>query len=240
MFEKKFCAHRGVSALMPENTLPAFAAALALGADEIEFDIRLTKDNQLIVSHDPNLARVAGTEGDVSDFTLDELKQLNVGGKHGWTIGFCTPEEVFAQFANKLTFNIHLKQHGEDGYIIRELLRLTEKYDAFGSVYLAGSPAELEWMERVAPQIPRTAIQLPKDTIGIVEMAEKYHCSGVQFWLGMFDEETIRELHEKNICCNLFYADTFDDYKKYFDMGIDTLLTNRMDLAAAYRKNSMK
>ena len=76
MFEKKFCAHRGVSALMPENTLPAFAAALALGADEIEFDIRLTKDNQLIVSHDPNLARVAGTEGDVSDFTLDELKQI--------------------------------------------------------------------------------------------------------------------------------------------------------------------
>ena len=240
MFEKKFCAHRGVSALMPENTLPAFAAALALGADEIEFDIRLTKDDQLIVSHDPNLARVAGAEGDVSNFTLEELRKLNVGGKHGWTVGFCTPEEVFAQFANKLTFNIHLKQHGEDGYIIRELLRLTEKYDAFGSVYLAGSPTELEWMERVAPQIPRTAIQLPKDAIGIVEMAEKYHCSGVQFWLGMFDEETIRTLHEKNIRCNLFYADTFDDYKKYFDMGIDTLLTNRIDLAAAYRKNSVK
>ena len=36
--KKLFCAHRGVSALMPENTLPAFAAALALGADEIEFD----------------------------------------------------------------------------------------------------------------------------------------------------------------------------------------------------------
>lgn len=33
--EKRFCAHRGVSALMPENTLPAFAAAIALGADEI-------------------------------------------------------------------------------------------------------------------------------------------------------------------------------------------------------------
>ena len=38
--QKKFCAHRGVSALMPENTLPALAAALALGADEIEFDVR--------------------------------------------------------------------------------------------------------------------------------------------------------------------------------------------------------
>ena len=44
---KKFCAHRGLSKLMPENTLPAFAAALALGADEIEFDIRLTKVSKM-------------------------------------------------------------------------------------------------------------------------------------------------------------------------------------------------
>ena len=54
---KKFCAHRGLSKLMPENTLPAFAAALSLGADEIEFDIRLTKDQKLIVSHDGTLDR---------------------------------------------------------------------------------------------------------------------------------------------------------------------------------------
>ena len=49
---EKFCAHRGVSTLMPENALPAFGAALALGADEIEFDVRLSCDGQLIVSHD--------------------------------------------------------------------------------------------------------------------------------------------------------------------------------------------
>ena len=44
MIIKSFCAHRGLSALVPENTLPAFAAAYALGADEIEFDVRLTCD----------------------------------------------------------------------------------------------------------------------------------------------------------------------------------------------------
>ena len=72
--KKKFCAHRGVSALMPENTLPAFAAALALGADEVEFDARLTKDLQLIVSHDGTLNRISNGEGQLSDFTLEELK----------------------------------------------------------------------------------------------------------------------------------------------------------------------
>lgn len=233
---KTFCAHRGLSALMPENTLPAFAAALSLGAEEIEFDVRLTKDQQLIVSHDGTLERISDGEGQLSDHTLAQLKALNAGAKQGWTVPFCTAEEVFAQFANKLTFNIHLKEHGEDGHLIKELVNLVDKYNAHTSVYFAASPAELEWMQKLAPEIPRCAIQLPEDEIGIVDMARKYGCSRVQFWLGMFDESTIATLHSENISCNLFYADTFEDFDKYFAMGIDNLLTNRMDLAAAWRR----
>lgn len=238
MFKKKFCAHRGVSALMPENSLPAFAAALALGADEIEFDVRLTKDNQLIVCHDPTLNRISDGSGDVGDYPLAELKKRNIGVKHGWQVGFCTPEEVFSQFANRITFNIHLKQHGEDGLIIRELVKLTEQYNAFESVYFAGSPSELEWMQAVAPEIRRVAIQLPRDTIGIYDMAIKYQCSGVQFWHGMFDCSLIDRIHGKGIWCNVYYADTADDYQKYFEMGVDTLLTNRMDIAGEYKKHN--
>ena len=233
---KKFCAHRGLSKLMPENTLPAFAAALSLGADEIEFDIRLTKDQKLIVSHDGTLERISDGEGKLKEKTLEELLALNIGVKHGWEVGFCTAEEVFAQFANRIVFNMHLKEHGEDGYLIKELVKLVEKYDAWNSVYFAGSSSELEWMEKVAPEIPRTAIQLPKDTVEIYEMATKYHCTGVQFWLGMFDEALIEKMHAAGIRCNLYYADTPEDYDKYFAMGIDTLLTNRMDLANKYRK----
>ncbi len=238
MGKKYFCAHRGLSALTPENTLPSFGAALALGADEIEFDVRLTKDGQMIVSHDPVLERISDGAGLVQEHTLEELKKLNVGVKKDWLVRFCTPEEVFAAFANKLTFNIHLKEHGENGSLIRELKELTDKYDAHGKVYFAGSPSELEWMERVAPEIPRTAIQIPQDTIGIVEMARKYHCTGVQFWLGMFDESTIKTLHGEGIRCNLFYADDEESYEKYFAMGVDTLLTNRMDLAADFKEKN--
>lgn len=82
--KKKFCAHRGVSALMPENTLPAFAAELVLGADEIEFDVRLTRDLKLIVSHDETLERISDGKGTLSDFTLGELRKLNIGTKKGW------------------------------------------------------------------------------------------------------------------------------------------------------------
>ena len=68
-------------------------------------------------------------------------------------------------------------------------------------------------------------------------MAKKYDCVGVQFWLEMFDKELIDKLHAENIFCNLFYADDEENYKKYFEMGIDTILTNRMDLAAKFRYN---
>ena len=234
--KQKFCAHRGVSALMPENTLPAFAAALALGADEIEFDVRLTRDGKMIVSHDGTLERISDGTGKLENYTLSELRELNIGGGHGWSVPFCTPEEVFAQFANRIVFNMHLKEHGEDGCLIRQLVQLIEQYHAHDHVYFAGSPKQLAWMEKVAPEVPRTAIQLPRDTVEIFEMAQTYHCTGVQFWLGMFDQPLIEKMHAAGITCNLFYADTAADYQTYFDMGIDTLLTNRMDLAAQYRR----
>lgn len=237
IMKKKFCAHRGLSALMPENTLPAFAAALALGADEIEFDVRLTNDLKLIVSHDGTLERISDGKGELSDFTLDELRKINIGAKKGWDVSFCTVEEVFENFANRIVFNIHLKEHGEEGYLIKELVKIVDKYNAYDSVYFAASSKELEWMKRVAPQIKRVAIQLPDDETGIYETARKYECSGVQFWLGMFDEELINKFHKENIFCNLFFADDEEDYRKYFSMGIDTLLTNRMDLAARFEKH---
>ena len=239
MNNKKFCAHRGLSGRMPENTLPAFAAAYAMGADEIELDIRLTRDEKLIVSHDNTLERISDGTGKLCEHTLDELLQLNIGVKHDWVVPFCTAEDVFRLLGGKIVFNMHLKEHGEEGYLIRELVKLAEKYDATQSVYFAGSPGELEWMHRVAPQIERTAIQLRKDTVGIYEMAKTYDCTRVQFWLGMFDKQLIDRLHAEGICCNLYYADTHEDYEKYFGMGIDTLLTNRMDLAADYRKRYM-
>lgn len=151
-------------------------------------------------------------------------------------VPFCTAEEVFQQLAGKLVFNIHLKEHGEDGYLIREIVKLAEKYQACDSIYFAGSPGELEWMQRIAPAIHRTAIQLPRDTVGIFDMARTYGCSGVQFWLDMFDEPLIQKMHDNGIRCNLYYADTLENYDRYFAMGIDTLLTNRMDLAAHYRR----
>ena len=233
----KFCAHRGVSALMPENTLPAFAAAMALGADEIEFDVRLTKDGRTVISHDPNLKRVCGVDRMLGDCTLAELMEMNVDQKHGWQVSFCTPQQVFEQLAGRIGFNIHLKEAGENGCLVKEIVQLAKQYHFENGVYLAAAEGVLDGVKRHSEGLSVAAIQTPKDTASIYELAVEYQCDRVQFWHGIFDEEIIRRLHDKEISCNVFFADTAEGYRTYFDMGIDTILTNCYEAVAPVVKS---
>jgi glycerophosphoryl diester phosphodiesterase len=72
-------AHRGACGHGPENTLPAFRQAWALGADAIEGDFRLTADGQIVCIHDADTRRVAGTRLVVAESTLEALRRLDVG-----------------------------------------------------------------------------------------------------------------------------------------------------------------
>ncbi|MGC9525952.1 MAG: glycerophosphodiester phosphodiesterase [Limnospira sp.] len=72
-------AHRGFSAVAPENTLVAFEAAVRRGANSIEFDVQITADGIPVIFHDPTLDRITGTPGTVREKTLAELQQLDAG-----------------------------------------------------------------------------------------------------------------------------------------------------------------
>lgn len=72
-------AHRGASFNAPENTLAALKLAWEQKADASEFDIYLTKDGKLVVTHDATTKRVAGTDLKVAGSTLEELRKLDVG-----------------------------------------------------------------------------------------------------------------------------------------------------------------
>ncbi len=65
--------HRGAAGIEPENTIPSIEAAVACGVDIIEFDLRITKDEQLVLIHDPSLYRIAGVNKNVADMTLEEI-----------------------------------------------------------------------------------------------------------------------------------------------------------------------
>ncbi len=72
-------AHRGNSAHAPEDTLESLRQGIALGADAIEFDVRLTGDGRVVVIHDPTVDRTTSGTGAVSDMRLTELQSLDAG-----------------------------------------------------------------------------------------------------------------------------------------------------------------
>jgi glycerophosphoryl diester phosphodiesterase len=88
--------HRGASAVAPENTMASFREAIAAGADGIEFDVRLTRDNVPVVIHDSTLHRTAGLPQRIADLMWDELKSIDVGS---W---FARKKNLaFGSFANE-------------------------------------------------------------------------------------------------------------------------------------------
>ena len=75
-------AHRGGAGLAPENTLAAFRAGLEQGADALELDVHLSRDGELVVIHDPILARTTNAAGEVGDMTFAELRQLDAAARY--------------------------------------------------------------------------------------------------------------------------------------------------------------
>ena len=71
-------AHRGGSALAPENTVAAFANGLSLGADGIELDVHLSRDGVVVVNHDATVDRTTKGSGAVAELTAAELARLDV------------------------------------------------------------------------------------------------------------------------------------------------------------------
>ncbi len=72
-------AHRGGSALAPENTIAAFDRGLALGADGLELDVHLSRDGVVVVHHDRTLERTTNLAGPVASRTADELARADAG-----------------------------------------------------------------------------------------------------------------------------------------------------------------
>ncbi len=78
----KIIGHRGAAGLAPENTLLSIRSAIANGVDAVEFDIRVTRDKKLVLSHDSSLERTHGTDRKVRDMHSDEVKSVRSRAGH--------------------------------------------------------------------------------------------------------------------------------------------------------------
>ena len=236
---KRLCAHRGFSTVAPENSLPAFGSAVALGATEIEFDLWWTKDGEIVSIHDATLDRVSNGTGKVYEHTYEELTKLDFGSKFGEKKGLknfaglriLRFEEILAKLSCHTIMNIHMKDVGKewDEAHVKKVLRLIDAYDARGHVYFMSSCGPLQdQLARLAPDIPR-CMGNGRHDMGrpdIVDMAIKHKCQMVQLFKPYFDQSTIDRAHAAGMRVNVFWSDDPAEAKKFLEMGIDTILTN--------------
>lgn len=240
----RVCAHRGFNTVAPENSMPAFGSAIALGADEIEFDLWYTKDGEIVSLHDPSLDRVSTGTGNIYDHTYSELLEYDFGIKYGEKfrgLKILKFEEILKKFSCHTIMNIHIKTVSNtceyDRKILNKIIALIDKYDCRKYVYfMSGNDNFLRLAKETAPDIARCCGggDAPWD---IVERAIKYDCQKVQLFKPYFNRDMIIKAHENGIKCNVFWSDDKEETKKFLDMGIDTILTNDYNIISQVVKS---
>ena len=117
----KIIAHRGASGYDFENSMSAFKKAIELKADVIETDVRKTKDNVLILSHDDNLQFLTNSNKIISESTFKELEFVKLN--NGELIP--TVEDLLSIHNGEITFNFEIKVENAEEILVQ----LVKKYD---------------------------------------------------------------------------------------------------------------
>jgi len=238
----KLCAHRGFSAIAPENSLPAYGAAVALGADEIEFDLWSSRDGVIVSCHDARLERLSNGEGWVWQQDFAALRQLDFGSRHSPELaGLTIPtfEEILQRFAGKVTLAVHVKDpdnlHPLPDGVVEEIVRLIRAYSCTDSSYfICGNNALLAQLTAAAPEIPRCVIHGNDPMEDLMEKCCRFHAARASLYPPYFryyDEDyvrrTIARAHELGMTCNIDCNDPALAVQ-YAEWGADTLVTDRL------------
>ena len=230
----RICAHRGLRAAAPDNSLPAYGAAVALGADEIELDVLPTKDGVLVSMHDRKLERISDGTGKEYEYTYAELLKFDFGAKFSEEyrgLRVLTLEDVFKKLGRSVIMNIHMKMWdvaiGAPDY--EKVAALIRKYGCEKHVYITSiSPEHLGNFHKIAPGIARCYAFncIKSDPYKCIDLCAEAGIEKIQ--ISDPTREIIEYAHSKGIVVNIYYADAPEKAREYLDMGADVILTNNM------------
>ncbi len=228
MPERGVCAHRGAMDTHPENTIPAFRAAVEAGAQMIEFDAWLTKDNQMVVMHDATVDRTTNGKGKISGFTLDEIKRLDAGSWKSPEFAGAkvpTPEEVLAEMPYNVWLNIHIKDAGELPVM---LARLLKKQGRLHQAFLACGAEAARQARRVVPEIMICNMDRQGSSLDYVNNTIELGADFIQLTGKITPEfaDYTKSLQAKGIRINYFGTDSPEEIRTLYDYGIDFPLVN--------------
>jgi len=227
--ERGLCAHRGAMGTHPENTIPAFRAAVEAGAHMIEFDVWLTADNRMVVIHDSSVDRTTNGKGKVSEMTFHEIRDLDAGS---WKapefagVQIPTPEEVLNVIPLNVWINIHIKGEGE---LPVRIARLVKAQGRLHQAFLACSAEAARTAKEAVPGIKICNMDRQ-------ESAEKYVAATISArtdFIQLLKKSdytdfagSVKKLKENGIMVNYFGTDSPEELKMLFDAGVDFPLVN--------------
>ncbi len=234
-FEKQIFAHRGGYSYGPENTLQTILFNIANNINCVEIDIRMTKDNELVVFHDETIERVLECESPkkISEITLPELKTYPFRNKQFGQIYITTFQELVDTLTaliprRKMNFLLELdwKPSGDDNKIAIQKLKsmVAEKEKIFGDglfnyFYLTTFyPDVLKLVKKEIPKIKRgfAIIESPakhKFSAKLARMlanhfVKKYDVSVIEPSLCLVSEKFVKKWHRRKIMINAYTANS--------------------------------
>ena len=226
----KVWAHRGASGYAPENTLEAFKKAEKMKADGVELDVQLTKDGELVVIHDETVDRVSGEKGFVKDYTLKELKRLNVS-KHMPSYDkktrIPTLDEVFDLLKNtEMTINIELK-NGIVQYknLEKRVLALVEEYDMLDRIWCSSFNHEsIVRMKKLCPDM-RCGLLFSDIIVNPAEYASELHVDALHpATYHMQDENYIDKAHGRGLRAHVWTVNEKHEMKALVKAEADAII----------------
>lgn len=234
-------AHRGHSIAYPENTIEAYRKAIDLGVEMIECDVNITRDEKLVMIHDPTLDRTTNGTGRVSASTWAEIQRLDAGGKFRPEFaGVRVPstEETLLLFKETGTlscFEVKGANTDESNRIAVALVELFVKHDLLGSVFLSSYHHEaLQLAGSKCPDLliapERLPDDAPADPLEALRQARLFSAQVLQHQYTVLTAEVVRVLHENEVA--VWAWSTTDEASMIFgiELGADALMGDDVQL----------
>jgi len=229
--ERGICAHRGANETHPENTIAAFEEAVRLGTQMVEFDVRMTKDNKLIIMHDNSVDRTTNGTGLVEELTWNEIKILDAGEWKSKNFkGEKVPlfDEALDVFPKNIWLNIHLKGNEELGRAVAEVL-LSKKREHQGIIACNNESAR--GVKKIDQNIMICNMERQTNRKEYIDETIRGNFSTLQLLKKRNDatlKNDILELKKNQIRINYYFSNTVEEGIELFDLGVDFILTDRL------------
>lgn len=231
----RIIAHRGLALDAPENTLLAFLKALSAGATHLETDVHCSVDGVAVISHDPDLSRIAGRDLRVEQLTMAELRRIPLG--HGQSLPSLA--EALDTFP-EARFNIDIKDERAAAPTAKAIIaaRATDRVllTSFSAARRAAAASALPGVA-VSPSVSEFLPALVGAKLGIRRLTSRAlrPFAAVQIPerrgpLRLVTTRTVRAVHRAGAEVHVWTVDDVEAMSRLLDLGVDGIVTNRCDL----------